>query len=266
MESVDFEPLAQQAYLSSVLVPAIQPIVCMATGEVSHYEMLARVNEKSPWSGHGDLVSSAERYGFIDRVDLAMLDFALRIVETTDVSVAINVSPHTIEARGAAFIDRLSATRAFARRVVVEITEVRPFSRRGVAEEFAAAVRASGARIALDDYGSEAGYIDVATVESLRPELLKFDRVLVEAGLAGDSTFEEALSVAGRSGCAIVGEHIDSAEKALLLQRRGIGYGQGWLFGKAVPFPEWLEYVTVQGSWETVSGIVAPCDGTMACI
>lgn len=58
--------------MKKAIIPVYQPIVDAKTGIVSHYEALARTINST--GEHGRLIELGELVGFIDLVDIAMLE------------------------------------------------------------------------------------------------------------------------------------------------------------------------------------------------
>lgn len=215
---------------------ALQAIVDVSVGSVSHYEALARVGVNGGGSGHIALIEWAERYGFISQLDLAMLDLCAEIVGESGLRLAVNVSPATVELNGREVIARLHDMGAMASRMVVEITEMARIHHVDTVATFCDAVRSCGVVVALDDFGAIDGWHDEEVVRAVKPGLLKLDRVLVEKGLVGSAEFEEALVLAEEVGAEVIAEWVDTPEKLALVRERSIRFGQGALFGMPVVY------------------------------
>ena len=87
--------------------------------------------------------------------------------------------------------------------------------------------------LAVDDAG--AGYASLRHILELRPTYAKLDISLVR-GIDGDD-LRQALAAgvqyfASRIGCRLIAEGVESNEEAEVLQRLGIEYAQGYLFGR----------------------------------
>jgi EAL domain-containing protein (putative c-di-GMP-specific phosphodiesterase class I) len=178
-----------------------------------------------------------------------MLEKALGIMASSRVSVAINVSPLTVDISGENLIEAIRNAGSLAKSLIVEITEVRPVVMLDRMRAFVAKLKALGVGVALDDYGAKEGYVDRRLVLELCPDYLKIDGYVINEAVAGKrSELKEAVRLADEVGAVVVGEHIDSAAKLLLLHSCGIRYGQGWLFGRAVVYPQWCEATLANGT------------------
>ena len=89
------------------------------------------------------------------------------------------------------------------------------------------------ARIAIDDVG--AGYAGLRHIVDLHPDLLKLDMSLtrhVDSDPARGALAQAMVDFAGRIGCAIVAEGVETAEEADTLRGFGVGYVQGYLYNR----------------------------------
>ncbi len=82
--------------MRKAITPVYQPIIDARTGIVLHYEALART--RNGGSDHGKLINLGEQVGFIDLVDIAMLELVVDALQgNPHIIVAVNVSGVTIE-------------------------------------------------------------------------------------------------------------------------------------------------------------------------
>ena len=105
--------------------------------------------------------------------------------------------------------------------IVIELTEHEAFDEDGALELALTALRARGARIALDDAG--AGYAGLQQLIRVRPDIVKVDRSLV-AGIHEDASklaLLEALAYfATTTGAAVCAEGVEELERAARTRRR----------------------------------------------
>jgi EAL domain-containing protein (putative c-di-GMP-specific phosphodiesterase class I) len=92
------------------------------------------------------------------------------------------------------------------------------------------ALRASGVRIALDDFG--AGYSSLAQLARLPVDVLKIDRDFLRT--IGDSTgravMDAVIGLARALGLGTVAEGIEDLGQAAEVSNAGVDLGQGFLF------------------------------------
>lgn len=214
--------------MRKVVVPVFQPIVEITTGWVSHYEALARAREGS--AGHVRLIELGEHYGFIDLIDIAMLQQVFRLLrDEPNAVLAVNVSVVTIEQSCNDILSLIFKHMDLVRRLVFEITETVQITDMGRISRFVQAVRLLNARVAIDDFGT--GYFTVPLVREIQPEFLKLSCDLVaDMSLTGGEIMKlrELIRVYGGE---IIAEHVDSQEKLNTLRQLGVRYAQGYLLG-----------------------------------
>lgn len=165
-----------------VLKSAFQPIFALANGKlnVSAYEGLIRpfLDEKS--------VSPADFFRAIpatDRLNVETLTRTLHLLNAgrfldPEKMLFVNFDPSVFHERQIAdmVLHEMRVTLNEAgidpRRVVCEVTEQKSSSQQALAV-FVDALRGSGFKVAIDDFGAEAS--DMERVEMLRPDIVKFD-------------------------------------------------------------------------------------------
>ena len=222
---------------------AFQPIVSLTDRSVHHYEALLRP-EPVPRCGvtqPQEFVQLVEVLGLAGELDLAVADLACRAAEEADLSVAFNVSGHSIqdEAFRPRLLERLAGSAAVRRKqILVEMTETAEVEDLREAAQTAEALRDMGVPFCLDDFGS--GNADFRVLRNIPADIVKLDGSYV-ANLPHQGR-ERALvaglvEVARGAGAAVVAERVETPEEADALRGLGVQYGQGWLFGRPGPLP-----------------------------
>ena len=143
--------------------------------------------------------------------------------------VSMNVSPRTVIEQAGAIREILAST---DRMIVMELTEhvlIDDY------RELRAALHELGdqVQLAVDDAG--AGYASLRHILELRPAFAKLDISLVR-GIDADD-LRQALAAglnyyALRTGCQLIAEGVETQLEADALQRIGIEYAQGYLYGR----------------------------------
>ena len=209
-----------------------QPIADLGTGAIVGFEALARFDDGS--RGPDVWFEEAEAVGLGTQLELAAIRAAVRHFDqlpsgayvAVNVSPATLMSPHLLEALGAAELSR----------VVIEITEHAPV---GDYEALASAIgpiRQRGVRLAVDDAG--AGFASLRHILRLSPDVIKLDRALT-ADIDTDGA-REALAAAltlfaSRIGSTVVAEGIEREEELRTLRDLGVLYGQGYFLARPAP-------------------------------
>lgn len=219
--------------MKKTIAPVYQPIVDYDTGIVLHYEALART--RNGVSHHGKLIEMGELVGFINLVDIAMLEHVVEALRANPrVVVAVNVSGVTIERSCNEILATAFRNMEFVRRVVFEITETCAIRDQRMLTQFLRSVRLLDARVALDDFGT--GFCTLELVRQIKPEFVKLDGAVVRHfDDTGDaSAIREVVNLVHGYGGKIIAEHVDSKRKADAMRDLGIRYLQGFHVGEFV--------------------------------
>jgi EAL domain-containing protein (putative c-di-GMP-specific phosphodiesterase class I) len=93
-----------------------------------------------------------------------------------------------------------------------------------------------GVKIALDDFGT--GFASLRHLKQFPVHIIKIDKSFVSDmnKLQDDAAIVRAVINLGQSlGMDVVAEGVETFSQAAELRQMGCGYGQGFLFSKAVP-------------------------------
>lgn len=228
---------------------AFQPVVALDTGAFHHMEALLRLKPGAPGGmSPGPFVRLAETGGLVVDLDLAVAELTVtRLLEVAEkgrpLSIAVNLSGRSIETPG--FTQRLckvfSVRRALSQLMILEITDCDAIANFDVVGSFVRNMRLQGYRITLDDFGARG-----PAFELLRR--IEVDYVKIDGRFIAESRKDErakALVVAMTSMCRSLGvtaiaEQVEDPETIDFLRECGVGYGQGYLFGKPMTDPDLL--------------------------
>lgn len=219
------------------IVPVFQPMLELATGRVAGYEALARI-PLGPFRPPDQWFAQAHRAGLGPALEAAALTAALRAPDRPEHTfLALNVSPGALLSREvrAALPDDLSG-------IVVELTEHELFSTDAELDRELEALRARGARIALDDAGN--GYAGLQQIIRIAPDILKLDRSLVD-GVHDDphrfALLEALISFSATTGAAVCAEGVETLDDLRVLAGLDVTYAQGWALAR--PEAPWAALV-----------------------
>jgi len=218
---------------------AFQPIVSWTGKSVIAYEALVR-NEEPTLRAPPDLFEAAERLGRLRDLGRIIRDrVAKTLVDNPTVDAEVFVNVHALELDDDSLLAPTSPLSAFAKRVVLEITERAPLEKIKDANARVAQLRHMGYRIAVDDLG--AGYAGLTSFAHLEPEVVKVDMSLIR-GLDQSPTKQKLLrSIVGLCRdleIKMIAEGIETVEERDTLVRLGGDLCQGYLFarpGRAFP-------------------------------
>jgi diguanylate cyclase (GGDEF)-like protein len=237
---------------------AYQPVVALPSVRPVGAEALLRWHHPTLGTVPPDeFIPVAEESGLIGKIGTWVLhqachQLSLWLAEGHDVWVSVNVSPRELPSPEYVMqvADALLAHRVPPQRLVLEVTE------RVVASDLdelirrLRALRATGVRIALDDFGS--GYSSLGQLRNLPVDILKIDQSLVaepETSRTGTAAplVEVVVRLGHRLGLEVIAEGMSEPTQRKIVEAAGCRFGQGRLFGREVP-AEHLEAQLVAAS------------------
>jgi diguanylate cyclase (GGDEF)-like protein len=252
LHQLDEEQQLRHALSTNEILAWYQPIVDLGNGRIVGAEALARWNH--PSRGILDaykFVPVAEQTGLIldldDRViaDALSARAQLRDKVGDAFRVWVNISAKQFgrtnpTQRLAALLDRV---RCDPETIGIEITETAVLNDLDAAAREVHAARKLGVRVALDDFGI--GHSSLTLLRNLPLDEVKIDRSFV-ANIehnARDRAIVSSVSTLARDlGLAVIAEGVETPEQAHLVRELGCGYGQGWLWAKALPLDQLLQH------------------------
>jgi len=225
-----------------------QPQVLLGNGQLKGAEALLRWNSPQFGAVPPDrFIPLAEDSGLIEPIGdwvLARCCDTLRDWRDaghTQLTLAANLSARQFRSRHlvqkvAAEIERCGIP---ANSLVLEVTESVLLDRDGLTRDLLFGLKDLGLRLAIDDFGT--GYSSLSYLRRFPVDILKIDRAFVR-DLGKDSDADALVrAIAGMAHSlklTVVAEGVETAEQAALLKMLDCEYGQGWLFGRPQPLPE----------------------------
>ncbi|MBU0752880.1 MAG: EAL domain-containing protein [Gammaproteobacteria bacterium] len=220
---------------------AIEPLREDAGGG-RHGEILLRMIDDA-----GELVSpaaflpAAERYNLMPRIDRWVVSESLRWLADNPQMVqcgSINLSGQSLgdEQLLDFVLGQLGETAVDPGRICFEITETAAIANLTKAIRFIGALRASGCRFSLDDFGS--GLSSFGYLKNLPVDFLKIDGGFIRNIIRNpvDQAMVAAINNIGHvMGLETIAEFVESEEIRLWLRAQGVDYGQGYAIARPVP-------------------------------
>ena len=122
------------------------------------------------------------------------------------------------------------------------------------------ALRARGARIALDDAGN--GYAGLQQIIRVAPDILKLDRSLVD-GVHDDphrfALLEALISFSSTTRAAVCAEGVETLEDLAVLAALDVTYAQGWVLARpGAPWAALAPDAAIATSSEVRTGLRVP--------
>ena len=259
-----FEAEMREGIASGQFVPFFQPIVDLASGEVSGFEVLARWNH--PLRGliePPEFLDLADRIGAISDLSFAVMHEALGIARAwpAHLKISVNISPAQFKDPLLAqrILKVLSVTGFPAARLELEIMERILLDDLDQALAVITSLKNSGVGVSVDDFGT--GYASLAQLRSLPFDRIKIDRRFI-ASLLDDrhnDALVRAIATLGKGlKMPITAEGVETEPLRLKLVELGCSDAQGWVFSRALSAAD----VTLGfgDTWES-EGTSAPIPG-----
>ncbi|GAB6901418.1 hypothetical protein JCM9957A_45080 [Kineosporia succinea] len=226
----------------------VQPQVDLRTGRIIGAEALARW--RHPHDGvllPAAFLPLAEHTGLAKPMTALVLERALAACaswwrEGYRIPVSVNLSPDDLRdeelpGRVWAALHRQSLP---AEALRVEITEQSLMTDPETASELLRRWRADGLSVSIDDFGT--GYSSLSYLRQLEVDEVKIDQAFV-ADMARKNTVtivSHTIRMAHDLKARVVAEGIEDVSTARQLAELGCDFGQGLLYGGAMPAPEFL--------------------------
>ena len=210
-----------------------------------HIELLLRLRDEDGRTVlPGAFLPAAERYGMMPLIDRWVIAQALSHFDRLHASgrapgcCAINLAASSLEDDGLAeyVLDLIQRHGVEPARVCFEITETEAMRNVARAMRFIERIRASGCRIALDDFG--AGMSSFGYLKNLPVDTIKIDGSFVrdlETDTLSRSIVEAICSIGHQRGLTVVAEWVASDSLIGLLRALGVDYGQGFALHRPAP-------------------------------
>jgi len=229
------------------IVPYYQPIVDLASGLLTGFEVLARWRHPDRGLlGADQFLPMAEETGLISDVGASILRSSLvqlgrwrdKLPGFGDLTIAVNVSGRQLLSND--FVDVVSDALAEAGvpagSLWLEITETALMTDVKAATIALRELRSIGLHLSVDDFGT--GYSSLTYLKRFPVEAIKVDRSFVNGlGIdSEDSTIVEAVVNLGQSlGLKVVAEGVETPLQLSRLRELGCDRAQGYLFGRPRP-------------------------------
>ena len=229
------------------IVIEYQPIVSLATGEVTAAEALVRWEH--PVRGRvepTDFVPLAEESGLIRALDQHVLRCACRQARRWNLDgvapqpLRVHVNLSVAELRDRHLVPGVLATlhefQLAPEHLVLEVTETQLLGDAEASASRFEELRSHGVRIALDDFGT--GYSSLSYLHSLPLDSLKIAKPFVDGLSRGGreaSFIRMIVDLARTLGLEVIAEGIETPEQLRALRDIGAELGQGYLLGHPSP-------------------------------
>lgn len=230
----------RRAIADGQIVPYFQPLIDLATGTLTGFEVLARwIHPTRGVVSPNAFVPIAETTNQIDALTVSVMRAALNLARDWDdrLTIAINISPQQLrnDLLAARLLDVLQETGFPPHRFEIEITENALIGDLDMARRVVIWLKEHGIRVALDDFGT--GYSSLSHLSELPFDKIKIDRSFIHTlrERPESAMIVNAIIGLGRSmNLPTTAEGIESEADAEMLAGLGCQSGQGYLYSRPV--------------------------------
>ncbi|XTZ40583.1 EAL domain-containing protein [Salmonella enterica] len=238
--------LLQEAIRNRKISVYYQPIVELKSGRIVGGEALARWRQQDGNFVPPDVfIPLAERSGLMPQLTALVIetvfdDMGSWLQKHPEHHISINLEPSDLLNPGLpALLSRLlNRWHITPSQISLELTE-RGFADPTVSVPAINTLRKAGHAIYIDDFGS--GYSSLSYLQNLDVDLIKIDRSFVDA-LEYKTVTPHIVEMAKALRLSMVAEGIETEGQLEWLKRYGVQYGQGWLYSKALPAEEFIQW------------------------
>jgi diguanylate cyclase (GGDEF)-like protein len=241
---------ATDALDKGLMVAYAQPVVDLATRQVTSHELLVRMRDGlDPVLSPAEFLPAMERTDLVHKLDRWMVEQGVSALATPQARSAklrlqVNVSTKSLEDPGFGdfVVSTLNEASVEPARLGLEITETAAITNLTAARRLANRLTRAGCRFALDDFG--AGFGSFTYLKHLPFTSVKIDGEFVRQAdrALGDAVFVEAVVTVARGlNMLTIAEYVDREALVTKLAEMGVDRGQGFHLGKPRPLDELLE-------------------------
>ena len=205
-------------------------------GSLAHVEALVRMQDETDpdriiMPGH--FIPAAEKTGKILDIDRWVIRESVALLKRVPrlPAIAVNISGRSFDEPTLPqyIAEQLSAQGVQPQRLMVELTETSAVSDLHDAQRFIEALRQTGCRVCLDDFGT--GFSSFAYLKHLKADILKIDGLFIR-DLPNDHDnqvfVKSIVDVARGMNKITVAEFVEDAETLLMLKAFGVDMVQGY--------------------------------------
>ncbi|WP_299492516.1 EAL domain-containing protein [Acaryochloris sp. IP29b_bin.137] len=255
LEKMRLESELLDAIATDAFIPHYQPLVDLETEEILGFEFLIRW--KSPtrgWVSPGLFIDTAEETSLIRPIGQWVIENACADLNRfnqalsrsfvasgkprTPLFISVNVSARQFQAPqfNQELLEILQRHQIPHSQIKLEVTE-RVLMEGASAINIIQQCRQLGFHLALDDFGT--GFSSLTYLAKFEIDSLKIDQYFVRQMLTHPRTLalmKHILAMTQDLGMVSVAEGVETQQEFDILRRLGCQIGQGYLFGKPLPF------------------------------
>ena len=215
---------------------AYQAIFDVRTGEISKYELLVRmIDTQGEVILPDNFLPSVSRTQVYTDLTKYILDTAKNRLKEMDEELSVNLALQDLfnDDILKIILSMLNENLDVAKRLTFEILETEEILDFKELNKHLKEIRATGAKIALDDFGS--GYANFGYLVHLHIDLLKIDGSLIQ-GIDSSPKAKEIVETinifAKKLGIKTIAEKVETEEELVTVQEMDIDYVQGYFLAR----------------------------------
>ncbi|MDT7543709.1 MAG: hypothetical protein QOE33_3621 [Acidobacteriota bacterium] len=238
--------VAREALRRNRIVPFYQPKINLQTGRLAGFEALLRWRHPGRGIQTPDTMAAAfQDTSIAQEISDRMIALVIKDVQDWIRAgvrfghVAINAAAAEMKRGDFAerLLERLATAAVPTRCFQVEVTET-VFLGEGAdyVEHALKTLSSAGVRICLDDFGT--GYASLSHLKKFPVDIIKIDRSFLRDlhhHEDNDAIVRTVINLGKSLSIKVVAEGIETPAQSAYLRKHGCEYGQGFLFGAAVP-------------------------------
>jgi diguanylate cyclase (GGDEF)-like protein len=231
----------KEALLSQRFELVFQPIVDLQTLQPIFFEVLIRMESGGNLLFPRSFIPTAERFHLISEIDRQVIRKTIPYLAAhSHLCLAVNLSGQSFaDETLVQFIESCyKSANIDPARLIFEVTETAVISNLAAARTMMRRLRGAGYRFSLDDFG--AGFSSLKYLKELVPDFLKIDGSFIPSVKTDQQQwiFVEIINdIAHRLKIESISECVEDESTLAKLRQIGVGFGQGYLFGKPQSSP-----------------------------
>lgn len=233
-----------------------QPIMDLHNGRCIGAEALIRWRRPDgKFIAPDEFIRVAETSSLIRRITSFVIDTvgeeaAALLKSTQNFHIGINFSSLDLQENETLehLIRMISSAGITSCNIMVEATEHGWMNAESM-RDIVSAFRTYGLQVAIDDFGT--GYSSLSYLANFDLDYLKIDKSFVDTLDTDAVTSHVALHIiemAKSLQLQMIAEGVETEQQARILRDRGVQYAQGWLFAKAMPMEELLQFIKLHNT------------------
>ncbi|MGL4503751.1 MAG: putative bifunctional diguanylate cyclase/phosphodiesterase, partial [Planktothrix sp.] len=258
LQRLEQENQLREALIRKEFILNYQPIISLATGKLTGFEVLIRWNHPikkiiSP----GEFIPIAEETGLIQLIDLWVFkqachqinDWNQQFPNLPPLSMNINLSP--VDLKQTNLVEHLKQIIDDKNlrnwKLKLEITETCFLETITFEKKLMCQLQAMGIELCIDDFGT--GYSSLSRLHNFPLCTLKIDRSFVgeiQSKTKGEEIIHTIIMLAHSLGMDVVAEGIETKIQLEKLTELGCNYGQGYLISQPLDHSQATEFLISQ--------------------